>query len=78
MPFGKAVEMLGDFLGMQVSTLVAKNYTENAGAEYVQMQTEEMERLEREAPEARGGAEKMQISADGAMFPLLHGVWAEI
>jgi hypothetical protein len=24
------------------------------------------------------GAEKMQISADGAMVPLLHGVWAEV
>jgi hypothetical protein len=29
-------------------------------------------------PEAAAGAEKMQISADGAMVPLRHGVWAEV
>jgi hypothetical protein len=29
-------------------------------------------------PEAPKGAEKMQMSADGAMVPLLHGQWAEV
>jgi hypothetical protein len=78
MPFGRALEMVGDFLGIRVSQIVAQNYTETAGAMYVQMQEEEVARLEREMPEAVQGAERMQISADGAMIPLLHGLWSEV
>ena len=65
-------------MGIGVSKVVAQNYTEAAGAVNVQMQEEEAVRLEREMPEAPCGTEKMQISADGAMVPLLHGVWAEV
>jgi len=77
-PFERAVELLEEFLGIEVSKIVALNYTEKAGAIYVQMQEEEVIRLEREMPEAPAGAEKMQISADGAMVPLQHGIWAEV
>ena len=77
-PFERAVELLEAFLGIEVSKIVALKCTEKAGAIYVDMQEEEVERLEREMPEAPAGAEKMQISADGAMVPLLHGVWAEV
>lgn len=45
---------------------------------YERMQEQEVERLEKEAPIAEKGADKIQISADGAMVPLLHGVWAEV
>ena len=78
MPFEKAVEELGEMVGIQVSKLVGENYTEAAGAAYVQIQEEEVERLESLMPKAEAGAEKMQISADGAMVPLVHGVWAEV
>jgi hypothetical protein len=78
MPFRRALEIVGDVLGIQVSQIVAQNYTEMAGAMYVQMQEEEVARLEREMPEAVQGAERMQISADGAMIPLLHGLWSEV
>lgn len=78
MPFGKAVEVLGDILGIEVSKIVAQNYTEMAGAAYVQLQEEEVAELEQQMPEATVGAEKMQISADGAMVPLRHGIWAEV
>jgi hypothetical protein len=78
MPFGRAVEVVGDFLGVQVSQIVAQNYTETAGAMYVQIQEEEVAQLEGEMPEAARGADKIQISADGAMVPLLHGIWAEV
>jgi hypothetical protein len=78
MPFGRAVEILGDFLGIQVSQIVAQNCTETAGAMYVQMQEEEVAQLEGGMPEAARGADKIQISADGAMVPLLHGIWAEV
>jgi hypothetical protein len=76
--FEHAVELLADFLGIEVSKAVAQHDTETAGAVYVQMQEEEAVRLEREMPEAACGAEKMQISADGAMVPLLQGIWAEV
>ena len=77
-PFERAVELLEEFLGIAIDKSMAQNYTEAAGAIYVQMQEEEVLRLEREMPEAAAGAEKMQISADGAMVPLLHGIWAEV
>lgn len=78
MPFQKAVEMLEDFMGIRVSRIVSQRYTEEAGAAYEQMQNEEVERLEKEAPRAKPDADKIQISADGAMVPLLQGVWAEV
>ena len=78
MPFGKAVELMEEVLGVEVSKIVAQNYTEAAGAAYVQMQEEEVAHLEEKMPEAKVGADKLQISADGAMVSLLHGVWAEV
>ena len=76
--FERAAELLEEFLGIAVDKSMAQRYTERAGAIYVQTQEEEVIRLEREMPEAAAGAEKMQISADGAMVPLLHGIWAEV
>ena len=78
MPFQKAAEMLDDFMGIHVSRIVSQRYAEEAGAAYEHMQNEEVERLEKEAPRAKPGADKIQMSADGAMVPLLHGVWAEV
>jgi len=78
MPFEKAAELYAEFTGISVSPIVSRNYTEQAGAAYEQLQTEEVQHLEQKMPAASAGAEKMQISADGAMVPLLHGVWAEV
>lgn len=78
MPFRTAVELLGDLVGIEVSQIVAEQYAENAGAMYVQMQEEEVIQLEREMPEVGDGADKLLISADGAMVPLLHGIWGEV
>jgi hypothetical protein len=78
MPFAKASELMEDFMGIRVSKGVSRRYTEAAGAVYEQMQAEEVERLEKEMPLPAKGANKLQISADGAMIPLVHGVWAEV
>jgi hypothetical protein len=45
-----------------------------------QLQEQEVERLEQGLPTLveEKIAEKLQISTDGAMVPLLHGVWAEV
>ena len=77
MPFRKASEIFEDLLGIHVSKIVCQNYTEQAGAAYEQMQGEEVDQLEKRMPPAPDGAEKMLISADGAMVPLTHGIWAE-
>jgi len=61
-------------MGIEVSKGMSQRYTETAGKVYEQLQEGEVERLEQEAPVA----EKIQVSADGAMVPLLHGVWAEV
>jgi hypothetical protein len=62
-----------------VSKSLSQRYTEEAGAAYVELQTEEVERLERDMPVAPpAGADKLQVSADGAMVPLVHGQWSEV
>jgi hypothetical protein len=78
MPFEKAAEMFEDLLGIQMSKSLSARYTEGAGAAYVSLQTAEVERLEREMPSAPAGADKLQVSADGAMVPLVHGQWVEV
>jgi hypothetical protein len=78
MPFEKATELLAAFMGIEVREIVSQKYTEAAGATYEQMQNEEVEQLEREAPASEKGGDKLQISVDGAMVPLVHGIWSEV
>jgi hypothetical protein len=78
MPFGKAAELLEALMGIPVSKSLSRRYTEEAGAAYVSLQSEEMEHLERDMPAAPVGADKLQMSADGAMVPLVHGQWSEV
>jgi hypothetical protein len=77
MPFEPAAKLLSDMLGVQVSQSKGERYTEAAGAAYVAIQTEEADKIERQAPPALSGSEKLVMSADGAMVPVLHGEWAE-
>jgi hypothetical protein len=78
MPFERATELMADMQGIYVSPSMSRRNSEAAGAAYEELQNEEVERLEKEMPVAPKGAEKMQMSADGAMVPLLHGQWAEV
>lgn len=78
MPFERAAELLADMQGIRVSPAAGRRRSEAAGAVYVEMQTKEVERLEKELPPAPHGGAKMQMSADGAMVPLLHGQWEEV
>ena len=78
MPFAKAAQILADVMGIHVSKSLSQRYTEAAGAAYEEIQNEAVEKIEREIPAVEAVAERMQISADGAMVPLLHGVWAEV
>jgi len=44
----------------------------------VAVQTAELDRLERERPAGPAGPDVLQVSADGAMVPLVGGEWAEV
>ena len=61
MPFEKAAELFEDFMGIWVSKLVSQRYTEAAGAAYESMQTEEVERLEREMPGRTGWSRQTSV-----------------
>ena len=78
MPFKEAAKLFEAFMLIPVSKSFSRRYTEAAGAAYEDLQTEEVERLERDMPTAPEGAEKLQMSADGAMVPLVNGQWAEV
>jgi hypothetical protein len=78
MPFRRAVEMFEEFTGIKVSKIVSQRNTEKAGAVYEEIQKAEVEWLQKKMPRVLLHPEKLQISADGAMVPLLHGVWAEV
>lgn len=77
MPFARAAECLERFVQVGISPATARRQTEAAGAAYVAVQTAEVERLEREMPAPPAGPAIQLVSADGAMVPLVHGLWAE-
>jgi hypothetical protein len=78
MPFEKAATMLESFTRTAVSEDYVQEHTEAAGAAQVALQTEAVERLERETPPAPTGPDKLYLSADGAFVPLVGGVWEEV
>jgi hypothetical protein len=78
MPFERAVESLADMLRVYVSEATARRETENWGAVYAEVQKEEVKRIEQELPPAPAGPEKMLLSVDGAMVPLVGGEWIEV
>ncbi len=77
MPFAQAAELYRDFSGIEVSKNIGQRGTELAGRIYAEMEEEEVQRLQTRHPHPIAQPKKVQISADGAMVPLLHGVWAE-
>lgn len=77
MPFAQAAEHLAFFWGVRISEATARRQAEVAGAAYVAIQSAEVERLEREAPPPPAGPAVQQVSADGAMVPLVGGTWGE-
>jgi hypothetical protein len=78
MPFERAATELAYFTRVEVSETSVRHHTELAGAAYVAVQAAELERLERERPIGPAGPDTLQVSVDGAMVPLVGGVWAEV
>lgn len=77
LPFAQAAELLAFFLGVRVDADTVRRLTEAAGAAQVTVETAAVERLEAELPPAPAGPAVQQVSADGAMVPLVGGEWAE-
>jgi hypothetical protein len=77
MPFARASQELQHFRRVAVSRPVVERTTEAAGAACVAVQTAEAGRIERELPPPPSGPAKQFLSVDGAMVPLVGGVWAE-
>jgi hypothetical protein len=77
-PFGPAADLLESLLGVRVSTASARRDTLHAGDMALRAWDEQTDELERRRPPAATGASKQVMSADGAMVPLVGGIWAEV
>jgi len=76
--FAQAAKELEATLKVSVSEAMSRRRTEGAGQAYEAVQQRAVERIEQEIPEAPVGADKIQLSADGAMVPLVGGEWTEV
>jgi hypothetical protein len=70
--------MLERFTQVGVAKATAQRHTEAIGLAYEALQCAEVERIERDWPEVEAGPDKLLLSADGAMVPLVGGDWAEV
>jgi hypothetical protein len=78
MPYASARELLQDLLGVQVSKATVRRATLATGQAQLSVWDAEVERLQQEALQAPGGADKQAMSADGAMVHLVGGEWVEV
>ncbi len=78
LPFAVAAQLLGDFAQITVSEADVRRKTERAGEVGVQLQGEEVVALEEGHLHAMPGPERMVMTVDGAMVPLVKGEWAEV
>lgn len=76
--FAKAARELTWFTGAQIHPDTARARTEAAGAMLVAYETAEAERILREQPAPLCAPDRLLLSVDGAMVPLVHGQWTEV
>jgi len=78
MPFAKAAALLACFSHTRISESTAQRHTETIGIAYQAVQLAQVERIEQDWPDVQEGPQKLVLSADGAMVPLVAGEWAEV
>ena len=78
LPFAQVASEMALLFGVSVSADTVRRLTEEAGAIQVRIEQREVERLEHEAPDEPAGARIQQVSADGAMVPVVGGSWMEV
>jgi hypothetical protein len=76
--FAKAAAELAWFTQVEVHPDTARRLTEVAGAVVVELETVEASRLLDEPATPVEGPERLVVSVDGAMVPLVGGQWAEV
>lgn len=76
LPFGRVAEHLERMLGVVVHASTARRQTLAAGQRVLELQNEQAQPLA--ACREEQAAERMAMSSDGAMVPLVGGVWAEV
>ena len=79
MPFARATQVVELFTGTRVSASTLRRRTQAAGAALVEADASEVDRLEREVPEAPApDGPRLQLSVDGAMVPVVGPEWVEV
>ena len=78
LPFERVPAVLGHFTGVPVSADTARRLTEQAGAVLEAAETAAVGELEQAGRLPPAPAERLQVSVDGAMIPLVHKAWAEV
>jgi len=78
MSFVRAGREVAHLTGVQVGGTTVRRMTERAGAAYVAVQTGAAARIARELPLPPEGPAVQYLSVDGAMVPLVGGVWAAV
>jgi hypothetical protein len=76
LPFGRAAEHLEEILGVVVHASTARRHTLAVGQRVLEIQDEQAQPLSTCREE--NASERMAMSSDGAMVPLVGGVWAEV
>src|SRR5215218_339653 len=78
LPFERVPPVLEHFTRVPVSADTARRLTEQAGAVLEAAETAAVEALEAASTLPAAPAERLQVSVDGAMVPLVHQAWAEV
>ena len=78
LPFSQVPDLVAHFTGVTVSAETVRRLTEQAGMAAVAVATAAVDRLEQTRPLPPPGPVVQQLSIDGAMAPLVGGVWAEV
>ena len=78
LPFHQVPALIAFFCHVPVSVETVRRITERAGAVQVANDDRALVELEVEAPPIPAGPAIQQVSADGAMVPLVAGEWAEV
>lgn len=78
MPFERAVQMFKRFTGVQISEATARRHTYHMGKAALAVQNAQAESPSPALTSAPDPQEKLIVSPDGAMVPLVGGQWAEV
>ena len=78
LPYEKAAQVLESLIGVHASKASARRTTLQAGRFLKQELDQQANQLQATPQAAPVGPERLVVSADGAMVPLVGGIWAEV